>query len=158
MVLMNLFVGQEWRYRHREQTVDTVWEEEGRKNWDSRFDIHTLVQSLSWVQLFVTSWTVEHQTPLFSIISQSLLKFIFIESVMLFNHVILCHPILLLPSNFPRIRVFSNDSVFCINWARYRSFGFSISPFNKYLGLISFKRDWFDLLAVQRTLKSLLQH
>ena len=91
-------------------------------------------------------------------ISWSLLKFISIESVMPSNHLILCHPLLLSPSVFPRIRVFSNESVLHIRWPKYWSFSFSISPSNEYSGLISFRKNWFDLLAVQGTLKSLLQH
>ena len=90
--------------------------------------------------------------------SQSLLKFMSIKSVMPSNHLILCHSLLLLPSIFPSIRVFSNESVLHIRWPKYWSFSFSISPSNAYPGLISFKIDWFDLLAVQRSLKSLLQH
>ena len=90
--------------------------------------------------------------------SQSLLKLMSIESVMPSNHLILCHPLLLLPSIFPSIRVFSNESVLHIKWTKYWSFSFSISPFNKYSRLISFRMDWLDLLAVQGTLKSLLQH
>ena len=92
------------------------------------------------------------------IISQSLLKFMSIESVMPSNYLILCHPLLLLPSIFPSIRVFSNESALHIRWPKYGSFSFSISASNEYSGLISFRIDWFDLLAVQRTLKSLLQH
>ena len=88
----------------------------------------------------------------------SLLKFIYIESVMLFNHLILCHPFLLLPSVFPSIRVFSSELALHIRWPKYWRFSFSISPSNEYSGLTSFKIDWFDLLAVQGTLKSLLQH
>jgi len=90
--------------------------------------------------------------------SRSLLKPMSIESVMPSNHLILCHPLFLLPSIFPSIRVFSNESVLCIRWPKYWSFSFSISPSNEYSGLISFRIDWFDLLAVQRTLKSLPQH
>ena len=90
--------------------------------------------------------------------SQSLLKLISIESVMPFNHLILCRPFLLLPSISPSIRVFSNESVLRIRWPKYWSFSFSISPSNEYFRLISFRTDWFDLLATQRTLKSLLQH
>ena len=90
--------------------------------------------------------------------SQSLLKLMCIESVMPSNHLIFCHPLLLLPSIFPSIRVFSNESALCIRWPKYWSFGFSISPSNEYLGLISIRMDWLDLLAVQGTLKSLLQH
>ena len=90
--------------------------------------------------------------------SQSLFKLMPIVSAMPSNHPILCHPLLLLPSIFPSIRIFSNESVFHIRWPKYWSFSFIISPSNEYSGLISFRMDWFDLLAVQRTLKSLLQH
>ena len=90
--------------------------------------------------------------------SRSLLKLMSIKSVMASNHLILCHPLLLLPSIFPSIRVFSNESVFHIRWPKYWSFSFNISPFKEYFGLISFRMDWLDLLAVQETLKSLLQH
>ena len=89
---------------------------------------------------------------------QNLLKLMSIKSVIQFNHLILCHPLLLLPSIFPSIRVFLNDSVLCIRWPKYWSFSFSISPSNEYSGLIPFRVDWLDLLAVQGTLKSLLQH
>ena len=92
------------------------------------------------------------------IISWSLLTFRSVELVMPSNHLILCHPLLLLPSVFPRIRIFSNESVLCIRWPKYWSFSFSISPSNEYSGLISFRMDWLDLLAVQGTLKNLLQH
>ena len=90
--------------------------------------------------------------------SWNLLKLMFIELVMPSNHLILCHPILPLPSTFPSIKIFSNESVLCIKWPNYWSFSFSISPSNEYSGLISFRMDWLDLLAVQGTLKSLLQH
>ena len=116
------------------------------------------VQSLSCVQLFVTPWTTACQAPLSIANSQSLLKLMSIESVMPSNHLILCLPLLLLPSIFPSIRGFSNESVLCIRWPKYWSCSFSISPSNEYLGLISFRMDWLDLLAVQGTLKSLLQH
>ena len=106
----------------------------------------------------MTPWTAAHQASLSFTISQSLLKFIFIESVMLSNHLILCHPLLLLPSIFLIIRVFSNESALRIRWPKYWSFSFTISPSNEYSGLISFRIDWFDLFAVQGTLKSLLQH
>ena len=119
--------------------------------------IVVLAQSLSHVQLFVTSWTAAQQTPLSSTTSQRLLKFIFTETVMLSNHLILCHP-LLLPSIFPSIRVLSNESALWIRWPKYWSFNFSISPYNDYSGLVSFRVDWFDLLTIQGTLKSLLQH
>ena len=116
------------------------------------------VQSLSRVQLSVTPWTAARQTSLSISNSQSLLKFISIESVMPSNHLILCWPLLLLPSIFPSTRVFSNESVLHIRWPKYLSFSFSISPPYEYSGLISFRMDWLDLLAVQWTLKSLLQH
>jgi len=98
------------------------------------------------------------QASLSFTISQSLLKLMSIESVMPSNHLILCHPLLLLPSMFPSIRVFSNESALHIRWPKYWSFSFSISPSDEYSGLISFRMDWLDLLAVQGTLKSLLQH
>ena len=116
------------------------------------------VQSFSCVWLFATPWTAACQASLSITNSQSLLKLMSIESVMPFNHLILCHPLLLLPSIFPSIRVFSNASVLPIRWSKYWSFSFSISHSNEYLGLISFRIDWLDLLAVQGTLRSLLQH
>ena len=116
------------------------------------------VQSLSRVQLFVTPWTEVCQPSLSMTTSWSLLKIMSIESMMSSNHLILCCPLLLLPSIFPSIRVFSNESVPHIRWPKYRSFSFSISPSNEYSGLISFRIDWFDLLAVQGTLKTLLQY
>ena len=116
-----------------------------------------VVQSLSPVWLFVTPWTAAHQAALSSTISPSLFKFISIESRILSNHLNLCQ-LLLLPSVFPSIRVFSNEPALCIRWPEYWSFGFSIRPSNEYSGLISFRIDWFDLLAVPGTLKSLLQH
>ena len=109
-------------------------------------------------QLFATWWTAAHQTSLSITNSQSLLKLRSIESVMPSNHLILYHPLLLLPSILPSIRVFSNELVLRIRWPKYWSFSFSISASNEYSGLISFKSDWLDLLAVQGTLKSLLQH
>ena len=116
------------------------------------------VQLLSHVQLFVTPWTVACQAFLFITNFQSLLKLISIESVMPSNHLILCRPLLFLPSIFPIIRVFSNESALHIRWPKYWSFSFSIRPSNKYSGLIFFKMDRLDILAVQGTLKSLLQH
>ena len=116
------------------------------------------IQSLSHVRLFATPWAAAHQASLNITNCWSLLKLISIESEMPSNHLILCHPLLLLPSIFPSIRVFSNESALCIRWPKYWSFSFSISPFNEHLGLISFRMDWLDLLAVQGTLKSLLQH
>ena len=112
---------------------------------------------LSRVQLFATPWTAAHKAYLFSTVSQCLLKFMSIESVMLSNHLILCCPLLLLPSVFPSIRVFSNESVCSVSWPKYWSFSFNNSPSNEYSGLISFSTDCFDF-AVQGTLKSLLQH
>ena len=117
-----------------------------------------VVQSLICIQLFVTPWTAACQVYLSFTNSQSLLKLMSIESVMPSNHLILCCPLLVLPSIFPSIRVFSNDSVLCIRWPKYWSFIFSISPSNEYSGLISFRMDWLDLLAFQETLKRLLQH
>ena len=116
------------------------------------------VQSLSRVWLFVTPWTAAQQASLSITSCWSLLKLMSIESVMPSNHLILCHPLLLLPLIFTSIRVFSNESVLCIRWPKYWSFSFSISPSNEYSGLFSFRMDWLDVLAVQRTLKSLLQH
>ena len=116
------------------------------------------VQSLSHVRLFATPWTAGQQDSLSIANSWSLLKFTSIELVMPSNHLILCHPLLLPPSIFPHIRVFSNESFLCIRWPKYCSFSFSISPSNEYSGLISFRIEWIDLLAVQGTLKSLLQH
>ena len=103
-------------------------------------------------------WTGAHKTSLSFVISQSLLKLMSIESVMSSNHLILCHALLLLPSIFPSIRVFSSESILRIRWPKYWSFSFSISPSNEYSGLIAFRMDCFDLLTVQGTLKSLLQH
>ena len=110
------------------------------------------------VRLFATPWTVAHQASLSTTDSQSLLKLISIESVMPSSHLILCHPLLLLPSSFPSIRVFSNESALRIRRPKYWSFSFNISPSNEHSGLISFRMDWLDLLAGQGTLKSLLQH
>ena len=116
------------------------------------------VQPLSHVQLFVTPWTTAPQASLSINNSRSLLKLMFIKSVMPSNHLILCRPLLLPPSIFPSIRVFSYESVVCIMWPKYWSFSFSIRPAHEYSGLISFRTDWLDLLGVQGTLKSLLQH
>ena len=115
------------------------------------------VQSLSCVRLFATPWTAAHQASLSIINSRSLLKLMPIESVMPSNHLILCCP-LLLPSIFPSIRVFSNETALRITWPKYWSFSFNISPSDGHSGLITFRMDWLDLLAVQGTLKSLLQH
>ena len=116
------------------------------------------VQLLSCVRLFVTPWTAAHQASLSITNSRSLLKLMSIELVMPSNHLILCHPLLLLPSIFPSISVFSNESALRIRWPKYWSFSFNISPSNEYLGLISIRMDWLDLLAVQGTLKSVPQH
>ena len=118
----------------------------------------SLVQSLSRVRLFVIPWTAARQASLSITNSRKLLKLMFIASVIPSKHLILCRPLLLSLSIFPSIRVFSNESVLCLRWKKYWSFSFSISPSNEYLGLISFRMDWLDLLAVQGTLKSLLQH
>ena len=116
------------------------------------------VQSLSRVRLFATPWTAALQAFLSITSSWSLPKLMSIESVIPSNHLIFCHPLLLVPSIFPNIRVFSNESALHISWPKYWSFSFSISPSNEYSGLISFRMDWFGILVVQRTLESLLQH
>ena len=116
------------------------------------------VQSLSRVRLFATLWTAASQASLSNTNSQSLLRLVSIESVMPSNHLILCRPLLLLPPIPPSIRVFSNESVLRIRWPKYYSFSFSINPANEYSELISFRKDWLDLLTGQGTLKSLLQH
>ena len=116
------------------------------------------IQSLSHVQLFATPWTAARQASLSFIISQSLPKVMSIESVMPSNHLIFCCPLLFLPSIFPSIRIFSNESALHIRWPKYWSFSFSICLSSEYSGLISFRMDWLDLLPVQGTLKSLLQH
>ena len=116
------------------------------------------VQLLIRVRLFATQWTAAHQASLSFTNSQSWLKLMSIESVKPTNYLILWCPLLLLPSIFPSIRVFSNESALCIRWPKHWSFSFSISPSNEYSGLISFRMNWLDLLAVQGTLKSLLQH
>ena len=116
------------------------------------------VQSLSRIRLFVTPWTAAWQASLSITNSQRLLKLLSIETVMPSNHLILCHPLLLPSSIFPSIRIFSNESVLWLKWPKYWSFSFNISPSNEYSGPISFWMDWLNLLAVQGTLKSLLQH
>ena len=120
--------------------------------------LYVSVQLLSHVQLFVTPWTAILQASLSITNSWSPPKPMSIESVMPSNHLILCHSLLLLPSIFPSIRVFPNESALHIRWPKYWSFSFNIGPSNEYSGLVSFRMDWLDLLAVQRTLKSLLQH
>ena len=128
-------------------------------NVEKAFDIQfSSVQSLSRVWLFANPWTAAHQASLSITNSQSPPKPMSIELVMPSSHLILCRPLLLLPSIFPSIRVFSNESALRIMWPNYWSFSFNISPSNEHSGLVSFKMDWLDLLAVQGTLKSLLQH
>ena len=117
-----------------------------------------IVQSLSHVRLFATPRTTAHQASVSSTISQRLLKLMSIESVMPSNHLVLCHPLLPLPSTFPSLRVFSNESALHIRWPNYRIFSYSISPSSEYSGLISFRMDLFAFFAVQGTLKSLVQH
>ena len=129
-------------------------------NTDNQMYVKQLINVSSTVQFSrsVVSNSAARQVSLFITNSWSLLKLTSIESVMPSNHLILCHPLLPLPSIFPSIRVFSSESVLCIRWPKYWSFSFSISPSNEYSGLISFRIDWFDLLAVEGTLKSVLQH
>ena len=122
--------------------------------WEEFSSLH----SLSHVCLFATPWTAARQASLSISNFQSLLKLMSIESVMPSNHLILCRPLLLPPSVFPSIRIFSNESALRIRWPKYWSFSFNISPSNEHPGLLSFRMDWLDLLAVQGTLKSLLQH
>ena len=128
-----------------------------RNLWEEKCLYALSVQSLSCVQLFETPWTAVCQASLSITNSRSLLKFMSIESVMPSNHLIFCCPLPLLPSILPSNRVFSNESALHIRWPKYWSFSFSISPSSEYSGLISFRMDWFDLLALQGTFKSLLQ-
>ena len=133
-----------------------LWFYGARGWWD--LSLPSSVQSLSCVQLFATPWTAARQPSLSITKSRSLLKFMSFELVMPFNHLILCYPLLLRPSILPSIRVFSNESVLHIRWLKYWSFSFSISPSSEYSGLISFRMDLLDLLAVQGSHKSILQH
>ena len=126
--------------------------------WKNYLKKFSSVQLLSHVQLFVTPWTAARQASVSITNSRSLLKLLSIESVLPSNHLILCRPLLLPPSIFPIIRVFSKESVLCIRWPKYWSFSFSIRPSNEYSGLVSFRMNWLDLLTVQGTLNSLLQH
>ena len=126
--------------------LQALWENSIAVSQNVKHRVSIIVQLLSCVSLFVTPWTAAHQASLSFIISQSLLKLMFIELVMPSNHLIFCHALLLLPSIFPSIRVFSNELALCIRWPKYWSF---ISPSNEYSGLMSFRIDWFDLLAVQ---------
>ena len=137
--------------------IGQLWEEWG--NWEVIVAVQfSSVQSLSRVWLFATTWTAARQTCPSITNYRSLRKLMSIQSVMSTNHLIFCCTLLLPPSIFPSIRVFSNEWVLCLRWPKYWSFSFSISPFNEYSGLISFRTDWLDLLTVQGTLKSLLQH
>ena len=135
--------------------VDTLFTQE---IFNEPFLVLSSVQLVSRVWFFATPWTTAHQASLSITSSWSLLKLMSIESVMPSNHIILCHPLLLPPSIFPSIRIFSNESARRIRWPKYWSFSFNISPANEHSGLVSFRMDWLDLLAVQGTLKSLLQH
>ena len=137
--------------------VVTCWHRPGNHRCQGPAQL-SAVQSLSHVRLFVTPWTEACQASLSITNLWSLLKLMSIESVMPSNLLILCHPLLLLPSIFPSIRVFSVESALRIRWPKYWSFSFNISPSNEHTGLISFRMDWLDLLAVQGTLKSLRQH
>ena len=132
-----------------------AWNKKHHQDMSHQF---SSVQSLSCVQLFATPWTTAHQASLSITNSWSLLKLMSIELLMPSNHLIFCCPLCLPPLIFPSIRVFSNESVLLISWPKFWSLSFSISSSNEYWGLISFRIDWFDLLAVQGTLKSLLQH
>ena len=129
----------------------------GQRPWLKKYVQFSSVQLFSHVQLFVTQWTAARQASLSITNSQSLLKLTSIQSMMPSNHLILCRPLLLLPSIFPSIRVFSSESALHIRWPKDWSFSLNISPSSEHLGLISFRMDWLDLLAVQGTLKSLLQ-
>ena len=142
------------RNRRKMETLRLHFTKESRESHNS----HVVAKSLSRVQLFETPWTAACRASLSFTISLTLLRLKSIESVMPPLHLILCHPLLLPSSVFPSIRVFSNESVLCIRWPKDWSFSFSISPSNEYSGLISFRTDWFDFLAVQCTVKSLLQH
>ena len=138
-------------------TLFIWWKVELHTDWGCCFQFSS-VQLLSRVQLFSSPWTAAHQASLVITNCWSSLKHMSIELVMPSNHLILCHPLLLLPSIFPGIRVFPNESALPIRWPKYCSFSFNISPSNEHSGMISFRMDWLDLLAVQGTLKSLLQH
>ena len=151
-----------WTYLwNRNRLIDIekdLWLPRGGRGIDKVWDSVSSVQLLSRVRLFVTPWTAACQASLSITNSRSSLRLVSVELVMSSNHLILCCPLLLPPSNFPSIRVFSNESVLHIRWPKYWSISFSISPSNEHPGLISFRMDWLDLLAVQGTLKSLLQH
>ena len=146
------------RHMKRHSTLLIIREFKSKPQWDIASHLSESVQSLSHVWLFVTPWTIACQAFLSIINSRSSPKLMSIESVMPSNHLILYRPLLLLPSIFPSIRVFSNESALCIRWPKYWSLSFNISPSNEHPGLISFRMDWLDLLAVQGTLESLLQN
>ena len=159
----------EWSKSGREREISLLWHHlyvESKKNWykltylqkRNRFTDFSSVQSLSCIWLFATPWIAAHQASLSIANSWSSLKLTSIEWVMPSSHLILCHPLLLLPLIPPSIRVFSNESTLHMRWPKYWSFSFSISLSKEHSGLISFRMDWVDLLAVQGTLKSLLQH
>ena len=127
----------------------------GKRDMDTYIQFSSITQSCP---ILCNPWTTARQASLYILNSWSLLKLMSIKSLMPSNHLILCHPLIPLPSIFPSIRVFSNESVLCIRWPEYWSFSFSISPSNEYSGLISFRMDWVGVLAIQGTLRSLLQH
>ena len=159
LTIWNLFfilVPFSYTHTHTHTHTHTSWFWRGQKPFS--YLILSSVQLLSHVQLFAAPWTAARQASLSITNSQSLLKLMSIKSAMPSNNLTLCHPLLFLPSIFPRIRVFSKEAVLCIRWPKYWSFSFSISPSNEYSGLISFRMDWLDLFAVQGTLKCLLQH
>ena len=135
-----------------------IYQKSARSQYSPTLCCISSIQLLSHVQLFATPWNAAHQAYLSITNSQSLLKLMSIELVMPSNHLRLCLPLLLLPPIFPSIRVFSSESVLCIRWPKYWCFSFSISPSNEYSGLLSFRMDWLDFLAVQGIRKSLLQH
>ena len=147
-----------WRLGHGEAEFLELWSLSLLTSLPQGSVQFSTVLLLRHLRLFATPWTAACQASLSITNSQSLLKLMPIESVIPSNHLILCHPLLLPPSIFPSIRIFSNKSALCIRWPKYWSFSFNISPSNELPGLISFRMDWLDLLAVQGTLKSLLQH
>ena len=157
MIFLNSFLQKLWGLmKHR------IWLCAPQKKWhqNARLTLLYLVvaQLLIHIWLFVAPWAAAHQVLMSFIISRSLLKLMSIESVMPSNPLVLCHPLLLLPLIFPSIRVFSNELALCIKWLKYWSFSSSIGPSNEYSGLISFRVHWLDLLTIQGTLKSLIQH
>ena len=143
--------GLRWPLQHFQ---DVFFQEGGKRKWKAcpYSSLFSSVQLLSCVWLLMTPWTAARQAFLSITNSWSLLKLMSVESVMPWNHLLLCHPLLLLPSVLPSIRVFSSESVLCIRWPKYWSFSFSISSSNEYSGLIYFRIDWLDLLVVQETL------